>query len=238
MIFYTADLHFHYEPFLPSRPFDTVEDMDRQLIHRWNEAVSEEDTVYVVGDVGYNRGLVPGDALSRLRGHKHLIRGNHDTGFENAGELYRYFETVTDFNEIDDGDTHIILCHYPILYRKRGYMVHGHLHQTRGPEYDILRQLPRMLNAGVDVNFYRPVTLSQLIENNRAFYSGAHDALIPPPPPPGGAAHVFGPAQPQFVHQSRAARQSAQARRRGGDGWLPGQPDFRPLPPRPDFDKE
>ena len=47
MIFYTADLHFHYEPFLPSRPFDTVEDMDRQLIHRWNEAVSEEDTVYV-----------------------------------------------------------------------------------------------------------------------------------------------------------------------------------------------
>ena len=76
---------------------------------------------------------------------------------------------------------------------------------------DILRQLPRVLNAGVDVNFYRPVTLPQLIENNRAFYSGAHDALIPPPPPP---------------------------RRRGGDGWLPGQPDFRPLPPRPDFDKE
>lgn len=85
MIFYTADLHFHYEPFLPSRPFDTVEDMDRQLIDRWNADVSEDDTVYVVGDVGYNRGLVPGDALSRLRGHKHLIRGNHDTGFENAG---------------------------------------------------------------------------------------------------------------------------------------------------------
>ena len=179
MIFYTADLHFHYEPFLPSRPFDTVEDMDRQLIHRWNEAVSEEDTVYVVGDVGYNRGLVPGDALSRLRGHKHLIRGNHDTGFENAGEMYRYFETVTDFNEIDDGEVHIILCHYPILYRKRGYMVHGHLHQARGPEYGMLRQMPRVLNAGVDVNFYRPVTLPQLIENNRAFYSGAHDALIP-----------------------------------------------------------
>ena len=37
--------------------------------------------------------------MSRLRGHKHLIRGNHDTGFENAGELYRYFETVTDFND-------------------------------------------------------------------------------------------------------------------------------------------
>ena len=88
MIFYTADLHFHYEPFLPSRPFGSVEEMDRVLIARWNAAVSEDDTVYVVGDVGYNRGLVPGDALAQLRGHKHLIRGNHDTGFENADIVF------------------------------------------------------------------------------------------------------------------------------------------------------
>ena len=206
MIFYTADLHFHYKPFLPGRPFASVEEMDEAMIRLWNETVTDEDTVYVVGDVGYNGGYVPVDALGRLQGRKHLIRGNHDTGFENAPKLFDYFETVTDFNEIDDGETHILLCHYPILYRKRGYMIHGHLHQTRGPEYDILRQMPRMLNAGVDVNFYRPVTLAQLVENNRAFYSGENDALIPPPPP----------------------------RRREGEGLLPGKPDFRPLPTRPD----
>lgn len=206
MIFYTADLHFHYKPFLPGRPFASVEEMDEAMIRLWNETVTDEDTVYVVGDVGYNGGYVPGDALGRLQGRKHLIRGNHDTGFENAPKLFDYFETVTDFNEIDDGETHILLCHYPILYRKRGYMIHGHLHQARGLEYDILRQMPRMLNAGVDVNFYRPVTLAQLVENNRAFYSGENDALIPPPPP----------------------------RRREGEGLLPGKPDFRPLPTRPD----
>ena len=207
MIFYTADLHFHYKPFLPGRPFASVEEMDEAMIRLWNETVTDGDTVYVVGDVGYNGGYVPGDALGRLQGRKHLIRGNHDTGFENAQKLFDYFETVTDFSEIDDGDTHILLCHYPILYRKRGYMIHGHLHQARGPEYDILRQMPRMLNAGVDVNFYRPVTLAQLVENNRAFYSGENDALIPPPPP----------------------------RRREGEGLLPGKPDFRPLPTRPDL---
>lgn len=207
MIFYTADLHFHYKLFLPGRPFASVEEMDEAMIRLWNETVTDEDTVYVVGDVGYNGGYVPGDALGRLQGRKHLIRGNHDTGFENAPKLFDYFETVTDFNEIDDGETHILLCHYPILYRKRGYMIHGHLHQARGPEYDILRQMPRMLNAGVDVNFYRPVTLAQLVENNRAFYSGENDALIPPPPP----------------------------RRREGEGLLPGKPDFRPLPTRPDL---
>lgn len=207
MIFYTADLHFHYKPFLPGRPFASAEEMDEAMIRLWNETVTDEDTVYVVGDVGYNDGYVPGDALGRLQGRKHLIRGNHDTGFENAPKLFDYFETVTDFNEIDDGETHILLCHYPILYRKRGYMIHGHLHQARGPEYDILRQMPRMLNAGVDVNFYRPVTLAQLVENNRAFYSGENDALIPPPPP----------------------------RRREGEGLLPGKPNFRPLPTRPDL---
>lgn len=207
MIFYTADLHFHYKPFLPGRPFSSVEEMDEAMIRLWNETVTDEDTVYVVGDVGYNGGYVPGDALGRLQGRKHLIRGNHDTGFENAPKLFDYFETVTDFNEIDDGETHILLCHYPILYRKRGYMIHGHLHQARGPEYDILRQMPRMLNAGVDVNFYRPVTLAQLVENNRAFYSGENDALIPAPPP----------------------------RRREGEGLLPGKPNFRPLPTRPDL---
>lgn len=209
MIFYTADLHFHYKPFLPGRPFASVEEMDEAMIRLWNETVTDRDTVYVVGDVGYNGGYVPGDALGRLQGRKHLIRGNHDTGFENAPKLFDYFETVTDFNEIDDGETHILLCHYPILYRKRGYMIHGHLHQARGPEYDILRQMPRMLNAGVDVNFYRPVTLAQLVENNRSFYSGENDALIPAPPP----------------------------RRREGEGLLPGKPDFRPLPTRPDSEE-
>ena len=33
MIFYTADLHFHYEPFLPSRPFGSVEEMEIGRAH-------------------------------------------------------------------------------------------------------------------------------------------------------------------------------------------------------------
>ena len=113
MIFYTADLHFLYEPLLSSRPFATVEEMDETLIRNWNKTVSPDDTVYLVGDIGYNEGQVPHQLLSRLTGHKHLIRGNHDTGYEDAASLYRYFETITDFNEIDDGETHILLCHYP-----------------------------------------------------------------------------------------------------------------------------
>ena len=54
MIYYTADLHFHYALLLPSRPFATVEEMDEALVKNWNDTVGPEDTVYLVGDIGWN----------------------------------------------------------------------------------------------------------------------------------------------------------------------------------------
>ncbi|MBQ9148563.1 MAG: hypothetical protein IJX69_03240 [Oscillospiraceae bacterium] len=171
MIFYTADPHFRYEPMVAGRPFETVEEMDEAIIANWNAVVGPEDTVYLIGDIGFNGGHVPCRTLARLNGRKHLIRGNHDTGFEDAPLLYRYFESVTDFLEIDDGPHHIFLSHYPILYIKPvGYMIHGHLHKS-GQLRDILGAFPRILNAGMDINNFAPVTLEQLIENNRLFYS-------------------------------------------------------------------
>ena len=56
MIYYTADLHLHYAPLLAGRPFATVAEMDEALINNWNDVVTEADTVYLVGDVGYNGG--------------------------------------------------------------------------------------------------------------------------------------------------------------------------------------
>lgn len=171
MIFYTADPHFGYEPLVAGRPFENVAQMDEAMIAAWNSAVGPADTVYLIGDIGWNGGHVPCRILARLNGRKHLIRGNHDTGFLDAPLLYRYFESVTDFLEIDDGQCHIFLSHYPMLYSKpKGYMIHGHLHGS-GQFHEILAAMPRVLNAGVDINGFMPVTLEQLIENNERFYS-------------------------------------------------------------------
>lgn len=206
MIFYTADLHFHYEPVVDGRPFNNAAEMDEALIRNWNDVVGDGDTVYVVGDVGYNGNHVPCDALSQLKGHKHLIRGNHDVAFEDGELLYNYFETVTDFNEIEDGSRHIILCHYPIVHNKRSYMIHGHLHQTVGIYYDVLKKLPQVLNAGVDINDYRPVLLERLIENNNRYFERTPEDF------------------PEFAHRGH---------KRTADS-LPIKPDFRPIPKRPD----
>lgn len=175
MIFYTADPHFGYEPMAAIRGFDSTAQMDEALIAAWNRVVGPEDTVYLIGDVGFNDGHVPCRTLARLRGRKHLIRGNHDTGYLDAPLLYRYFDSVSDFLEIDDGGQHILMSHYPMLYNKHGYMIHGHLHRS-GQFHDILSTLPKVLNAGVDVNDLCPVTLEQLIGNNQIFYSQPMEA--------------------------------------------------------------
>lgn len=206
MIFYTADLHLGYFPILhdTARPFASVEQMDRVLIDNWNARVGRDDTVYIVGDFSYNGGEAPTQYLSRLNGTLHLIRGNHDTGLRNAERLLDYCRSVTDFLEIDDGGDHILLCHYPILHEKGGYMIHGHIHNRRNHAYELLKTLPRVLNAGTDINFYRPVTLRELIENNRKYYSEEYPQLFPIPPEPD----------------------------RNAPGRMPRRPDFRPLPQR------
>ena len=103
MIYYTADLHLGYAPMLAHRPFESVQAMDETLIRNWNETVGPDDTVYIVGDFSYNGGVVPAQYFRRLQGRKHLIRGNHDTGLENAQALFEYCESVVDYWELDDG---------------------------------------------------------------------------------------------------------------------------------------
>ena len=172
MIYYIADPHFDYAPILEraNRPFPSVQEMNEQLIANWNSVVSEEDTVYLVGDLCGHGQPIPENHLARLKGKKHLIRGNHDTGLENQQLLLRYFETVTDFLEIDDSGVHVVLCHYPIVYLQKGYMVHGHIHGAKQEAYNILKPLSRVMNASADIHHFRPVTLVELIKNNQVFY--------------------------------------------------------------------
>jgi len=172
VIYYTADLHFGNEMLrtVHRTRFSNVEEMNEAIVRNWNRTVTDGDTVYVAGDVGYNGGPFPARLLARLRGHKHLIRGNHDTGLADQERLFDYFDSVTDLLEIDDGTYHITICHYPIVYIQSGYMVHGHIHNPEGQIYETLKRLSRVMNAGMDRNDFRPVTLQQLIENNRVFY--------------------------------------------------------------------
>ena len=169
--FYIADTHFG--KLMKDRPFETVDEMDRTIIHNWNSAVDPEDEVYIVGDVIYKSKNKPEYYLDQLKGRKHLILGNHDKWSKQV-ELNKYFISVSQIKEITDQNKHIILCHYPMLEWPRSYYgslhIFGHIHAITGnATYMFYKSQQSMLNAGVDINHYIPVTLHQLIQNNAAF---------------------------------------------------------------------
>jgi len=177
MIFYTADLHLGHKNVirLCNRPFSSIEEMDAALIENWNAVVGKEDTVYVLGDFSFRSAGSVKPVLKALNGTKHLVLGNHDKSWMKNVRAEEYFASVSPLLEIDDGDAHITLCHYPMLSWNRvahgAIHIHGHIHNnTEGASFGILENMSAY-NAGVDVNGFKPVTLEQLIINKAAFYS-------------------------------------------------------------------
>lgn len=81
-IFLIADLHFGDKSVFNStrrcKDFKNIEEHDETIIRNWNSVVSEDDTVFVLGDVGKWHTLSSPARIESLNGHKHLILGNHD----------------------------------------------------------------------------------------------------------------------------------------------------------------
>ena len=66
-VFFIADMHFGHEAMLrfENRPFTDIKDQENQLIRNWNEAVTAEDEVYVLGDFSLSDSM---EEVSRLCG--------------------------------------------------------------------------------------------------------------------------------------------------------------------------
>ena len=174
MIFFTSDTHFGHENVIRfcDRPFATVEEMDEALIKNWNDRVTNNDTVYILGDMFF-RSKNPEQILRRLKGKKRLIVGNHDGSWMTKIDYEKYFVSVDKFLETNDGTHAVTLCHFPLLtwkHAKRSYMIHGHIHNDTSMDFwPMIVTRDNVLNAGVDINGYKLVTFDELVENNRRF---------------------------------------------------------------------
>lgn len=175
MIYYTSDLHLGDNTIIAheNRPWKTVDEMNQALIDNWNSQVTDEDTVYVLGDFCFNGATRAIEFLKQLNGNIHLIRGNHDY-FMSQESFYDWLvreqpadpiiETEGHYAHINDREYEVILCHYPILYwdgmGDRGSIhLYGHMHSR----LEMQHPNPRAFNVGIDVNNYMPVTLEELM---------------------------------------------------------------------------
>lgn len=75
MIYFSSDLHFgHNKDFLyQSRGFNSIEEHDEQIIKNWNEIITNEDEVYILGDLMLNDNEGGIRKLQQLKGKIHII---------------------------------------------------------------------------------------------------------------------------------------------------------------------
>ncbi len=170
-IFFTSDLHLNHTNILKyeERPFKNVLEMNEEYIKRWNKKVSKDDTVYVLGDFCFVNNIKDTeDFLSRLNGHKILIKGNHD-----HHNVYKAkgWDKVVDYYELTINDNLVCLFHYPIAVwnRKHHGSIHlyGHIHSNKLDHHPMTYDLGRAYNIGVDI-FGEPVTLDEILK----YYEG------------------------------------------------------------------
>lgn len=185
--FVISDLHFGHINILrycPNRKYSSIHDMEEDIIKRWNKQVSNEDLVFILGDITFNFNERTIDIFKRFKGRKIVIRGNHD---KKPNKLLDYgIELVVDELKFSIYGYTFIMSHYPyrcnylkyLLYKflylftnkwyhkirffnkqpvnKGEYLLHGHIHYGH-------KIKDNMINVAWDL-YNQPITFSEIIK--------------------------------------------------------------------------
>jgi calcineurin-like phosphoesterase family protein len=132
--FFISDTHFNHKNIIRyvSRPFGSVDEMNEEMIRRWNSVVTNDDIVYHNGDFGFGSGL--GNILDRLNGKAiYLIKGNHDRPMKAINRIG--FDGIFDTLVVEDGGLFLGMSHYPnsIVGKRCDIYLYGHVHNNDSP---------------------------------------------------------------------------------------------------------
>jgi calcineurin-like phosphoesterase family protein len=156
LIYFTSDTHFYHTNIIGycNRPFSSVEEMNAAIIKNWNDKVSKDDVVYVLGDVGFAQPLEIIALINSLNGSKNLVVSNM-----RISECFNNIEVMTEIRY--RGDT-FVLCHYPMVSWNKAhygsYHLHGHCHGKLLDDDNI-----RRTDVGVDCCNYAPISIEEVI---------------------------------------------------------------------------
>jgi calcineurin-like phosphoesterase family protein len=182
MIYFTSDTHYGHKNIVSGiskwedksgcRNFKTLEEHNNTIVDSINSVVGQEDTLYHLGDWSF--GGVENVFRFRERiicQNVHVILGNHDENlYKNRDNCHEVFESVNSYLELNIGDDHIVLSHWPMKiwnrYHKGSWHLHGHTHGNLKPdEWWIQKQSKnrrRTMDVGVDTNGFLPYSYNDL----------------------------------------------------------------------------
>lgn len=174
--FFIADTHFGHENIVKfqNRPFTSANMMDSTLIHNWNQTVSKEDKIFILGDFAFAAKERVKELVEILNGYKILVLGNHDlsrsyTWWKSLAfeEISRYPIVLPDYclNNLTRLRNRIFLSHEPMhLSAARLCMnIHGHVHSSMPFLYKQAGE-SISVNVSMDVIKYAPISLTAIMQ--------------------------------------------------------------------------
>jgi len=169
-VFLTSDTHFGHagvcrftcdDGVTKIRPWTDPDEMDEEMVKRWNETVGKNDKVYHLGDVVINRRCL--SIMRRLNGDKVLIKGNHD--IFKLQDYLPHFRDIRGYHVMNN----MILSHVPVHPESFGRFranIHGHLHQRRVmcEVWGEMQVDPRYFNVSVEQTDFRPILFEEVLK--------------------------------------------------------------------------
>lgn len=178
MLYLASDLHLYHKSFIyEPRGFHSPEEMNAAIEKNWNERITDDDNVYILGDLifkGEHNTLDDAmDIVRRLKGKKHIILGNHDGSMKTA--LYRKEPSIV---EIADAKyiwykgRQFYLSHFPCITanpeveKPKDWIINffGHTHSKE----KFYNGLPFMYNVSLDAHDNKPVSIDEAIADIKA----------------------------------------------------------------------
>ena len=163
MIWFTSDLHFNAQRTIDisKRPFKTPDELNKALIKNWNEVVSKDDTIYILGDFGDL------SYAKYLNGRKVFIKGNYERNYYTDEQLKQYFDVVYPLDVMylpveHNGKLYdIYITHEPLNLLGRSMTettigLFGHIHK--------LCMVKRYgINVGTDCHHFTPIDIDTIL---------------------------------------------------------------------------
>jgi calcineurin-like phosphoesterase family protein len=171
-IFFTSDHRFGDERSLckHNRQWSTAEEMNQDMIRRWNEVIDRDSIVYHLGDMFVCGESLAKEILQQLNGEIYLIYGDLDR-LARRPSLRSYFADRRQYLRIQvyDKDFHnnhqsIVLCHYPFRAWQDRENGSWHLH-SRCIGYDDDESGDGSMSVSVENFDFYPIEYSKVKES-------------------------------------------------------------------------
>lgn len=185
MNFFTSDLHLWHKNIMKYCPqyrnFASLPEMHQAMLEKFNSVLSPEDTLYVLGDVGFCKVSLIKEFFDQVTvGRKILVRGNHDA---KANHLSRVFDEIYEYLVLDLEGEKVNMSHFPyappegaenveaydLRYMEKrlpndgNWLLCGHVHEK-------WKVLDKMINVGVDQWDLTPISQNQVLSIIRGSY--------------------------------------------------------------------